>query len=235
MPGARPAVRRSRRAGQAGVGTGWSRSRSMRSSSSRSGGPAAAWSSATARSTNPAAIELGDRLVEGLHAVVLVVAHELLEPVAAPPLDDGVGDGVVDDEHLGGRDLAPPAGPGEEPLADDAAQRAGDERPGRGLALGREEADEAVDGLGRAHGRESREDQVPVSAASSTRCAASSSVSSPTTMRSGCWRTTRASAAGTLVTSTPTSRWSTIDALSAWSTSMGSSMVTMWRRSFVFT
>ena len=72
----------------------------------------------------------------------------------------------------------------------------------------------------------------PVSAAASAVRTVSESRISPTRMTSGSWRRTRFIAAWKSAVSVPTSRWFTIDDLSACSTSIGSSIVTMCRWKF---
>ncbi len=69
----------------------------------------------------------------------------------------------------------------------------------------------------------------PVSAAVSAVFTVSASRISPTRMTSGSWRSTRFNAEWKSAVSVPTSRWFTIDCLSACRTSIGSSIVTMCR------
>jgi hypothetical protein len=68
----------------------------------------------------------------------------------------------------------------------------------------------------------------PADASASNSIAVSPSRSSLTKITSAFWRPTRRSASINELVSEPTSRWLTNDILSAWSTSIGSSTVTMW-------
>ena len=67
---------------------------------------------------------------------------------------------AFDDHHLDGGDAAT-ADAWEKPLADDAAQDAGEDRDHLRLFLGREELDHAADRLGGIQRVERREHEVP--------------------------------------------------------------------------
>ena len=66
---------------------------------------------------------------------------------------------AFDDHHLDGRNPAA-ADPREQPLADDAAQHARQDRDDLRLLLRREELDHAPDGLGSVERVQRREDEV---------------------------------------------------------------------------
>ena len=74
-------------------------------------------------------------------------------------LADQVGDARVRDHHLDGGDAAA-ADAREQPLADDAAQDAGEDRADLLLLDAREELDHAADRLGRVDRVHRREDEV---------------------------------------------------------------------------
>ena len=90
--------------------------------------------------------EVDERPREGLHLEELAVVDRVGNLVASA-LADELRDAGVRDHHLDGRDAAT-ADAWEKPLADDAAQDAGEDRDHLRLFLGREELDHAADGLG---------------------------------------------------------------------------------------
>ena len=102
--------------------------------------------------------ERDQRLLERLHVEERALADRLVDLVGAC-LADQVGDSRVRDHHLERAD--PPAGDArEEPLADDAAQDAGEDRADLLLLDPREELDHAADRLGGVDGVHGREDEV---------------------------------------------------------------------------
>ena len=90
--------------------------------------------------------ELDESLREGLHAEVLALGDGIRDLVGAT-LADEVGDARIHDHRLDRRDPAPTL-LGQQPLADHAAQDAGEDRPDDHLLLGREELDHPADRLG---------------------------------------------------------------------------------------
>ena len=89
--------------------------------------------------------ELDQRCRQGLHMEELPVGDRLGD-LLGPVLADEVGDPVVGDHHLERGDAAA-VGAREQPLADDAAEHAGEDRPYLRVLRGREELDEPADGL----------------------------------------------------------------------------------------
>ena len=102
--------------------------------------------------------EADQRLRERLHVEELALGDRFGDLVGTPVANE-VGDPRVHDHHLDGRD-APAVRAGQQPLADDAAQHAGEDRADDLLLLGREELDDAPARLGRVDGVERREDEV---------------------------------------------------------------------------
>ena len=115
-------------------------------------------SRATSRSTSPAQHEVDQRLLEGLHLVVLAGVDRIRDLVG-PVLADQVLDASVRDHHLDGRGAAA-AGARQQALADDAAQGAGENRTDLLLLRRREELDHAPERLGRVERVQRGEDEM---------------------------------------------------------------------------
>ena len=99
--------------------------------------------------------ELDQRLAEGLH-LEEVAFRDGFGDLVGLVVADQVGDPGVPDHDLDGRN-ASAADAGEQPLADDAAEDAGEDRPDQRLLDGREELDHPPDrlrGVDRVHRRE---------------------------------------------------------------------------------
>ena len=103
--------------------------------------------------------ELDEVLRKALHVMVGAVLDRLGEAVRLLGLADQLGDAGGVDHHLDGRDPAADLAR-DEPLADDAAQNAGQDLAHHHLLLGRVELDEPADRLGRVERVQRREDEV---------------------------------------------------------------------------
>ena len=116
--------------------------------------------SASRRDDRPVCVEVQQALVERLHPVVLAVGDDLLELVGLRRVGDLVEDATGRDEHLhrrapGRRGRALTSRCETIPLSD-----AGERHAHLLLLVRREEVDDAVDRLGRAHRVQRREHEV---------------------------------------------------------------------------
>src|SRR5215204_3053525 len=108
----------------------------------------------------PLVVERGQRLVEGLHAVLALAGLHHRVDLVHLVLADEVADGRVGDEYLQ-RHRAPAAvGARDERLAEDAFQDERELRAYLRLLRGGEDVDDAVDGRGRGVGVQRGERQV---------------------------------------------------------------------------
>ena len=102
--------------------------------------------------------EAGEVHLDGLHAFLLAGDHRVAQ-LAALALTDEVAHGVVGHQHLVGGHTTATLG-GQQTLADDALQRAGELDLDLVAALGREHVDDAVEGLRRVVGVQRGEHEV---------------------------------------------------------------------------
>ena len=108
-----------------------------------------------------ALLEQGDeRLVEGLHPVVLALADDRGDVAALAGLDDALLDAPVDDHDLEGRHPARAISGWDQPLAERALQRSGQTEARLALLSRREEVDDPVDRLHTVNRVQRGEDQV---------------------------------------------------------------------------
>ena len=113
---------------------------------------------ASSRSTRAREHVLDQRLLEGLHVEEAALGDRVGD-LLGPLLADQVGDARVHHHHLDGGDAAA-ADARQQPLADHAAEHAGEHRADLLLLGGREELDHAADGLGGVDRVQGREDEV---------------------------------------------------------------------------
>jgi len=97
----------------------------------------------------PLVVERGERLVEGLHAVLALAGLHHRVNLVDLVLADQVADGRVGDEDLQGHRAAPAVGARDERLAEYAFEDERELRANLRLLRGGEHVDDAVDGRGR--------------------------------------------------------------------------------------
>ena len=110
--------------------------------------------------TLPSLHQLQQRLVERDHAVEPTLLDDLLDLGGLVRVGDPLGDATGVDQDLQARRAAP-VDRGHEPLAHDASQRARQGQAHLLLLVGREEVDHAVHGLGGIDRVQRRHHQVP--------------------------------------------------------------------------
>ena len=102
-------------------------------------------SAAVSKLMMPLADQAGEVHLDGLHALLLTRDHHVAH-LAGLALTQQVADGVVGQQHLVGGDAAAALG-GQQTLADDALQRAGELDLDLVALLGGEHVDDAVERL----------------------------------------------------------------------------------------
>ena len=190
-----------------------------------------ATSKATSSSTLPAMHVAEQRLVEGLHPVVLALGDHLGQPAGLLRVEDQVLDPAGGDQHLADGDPAVAADAlGTSRWPTTPAQGRGEHHPRLLLQVRREEVDDPVDGLGRVQGVQGREHEVAGLGGARAPCEPSPRRAS---RRSGSRRGPGAGPGASRGRSSrcpmPTSRWLMIERLSRCRYSIGSSSVMMLR------